>query len=79
MTDENRQILAALSMDLKRAALGHFRNSHKTADRFLEEALKRSGEVKTEHLKPYLVTCLQRISELSRNSDKTKVAEDALI
>jgi hypothetical protein len=74
----NKQILGALAMDLKRAALGYSRGSILMADRFLQEALKRRSELNSENLKPYLVTFLDKIKELKKE-EKDKVAEDALL
>lgn len=79
MSDLNKQILGALSMDLKRAALGYYRNSDKTAEKFMDEAMKRKDEVEVKSLKPYLIVCLEKVSSLPKNKDKTKVAEDSLM
>jgi hypothetical protein len=75
---KNKQILGALAMDLKRAALGYFRGSNLMAERFLEEALKRKNEIDIDELKPYLVKYLNKIENVKKeNSDKA--AEDALL
>lgn len=79
MSDVTKQELGALSMDLKRAALGYYRNSDKTAQRFLDEALKRKNEIETKDLKPYLIVYLEKVSSLPRVKDKAEVAEDALM
>ena len=79
MSDLTRQELGALSMDLKRAALGYFRNSNITAERFMSEAVTRKNKIETKNLKPYLSMYLEKVSSLPRVKDKSKVAEDALM
>jgi hypothetical protein len=75
---KNKQILGALAMDLKRAALGYFRGSNLMAERFFEEALKRKNEIDIDELKPYLVKYLNKIENVKKeNSDRA--AEDALL
>jgi hypothetical protein len=74
----NKQILGALAMDLKRVALGYSRGSNIMAERFFEEALKRKNEIDVKDLKPYLVKYLNKIENVKKeNSDKA--AEDALL
>ena len=67
-----------MAMDLKRVALGYYKGSFKTADIFLEEALKRKEEVKLESVKPYLRDILNKIGNL-KLIDKQRLAEDALM
>ena len=43
--DKNKIALGSLAMDLKRVALGYYRNSTKVAEIFMEEALKRKKEL----------------------------------
>jgi len=74
----NKQVLGALSLDLKRAALGYFRGSDPMAERFLEEALKRRSELDSPNLKPYLVRFLRDMESL-KTEKKEKAAEDALL
>lgn len=79
MSNQNRQNLGALAMDLKRAALGYHQGSNKTAERFLEEAMKRKSEIETKNLKPYLIKCLRKVSVLTKEKDSSKIAENALM
>ncbi|OGG24429.1 hypothetical protein A3A79_04570 [Candidatus Gottesmanbacteria bacterium RIFCSPLOWO2_01_FULL_43_11b] len=58
---KNQQLLAALAMDLRRAALGYHRGSLKMAKRFLEEALKRREQIDAIKLKPYLRKYLMKV------------------
>jgi hypothetical protein len=75
---KNKQILGALSMDLKRVALGYFRGSNLMAERFFEEALKRKNEIDIKELKPYLVKYLNKLENVKKE-DNNKAAEDALL
>ncbi len=75
----NRIVLSSLAMDLKRAALGYYKGSFKTADRFLKEALNRKNEVETETVKPYLVKLLNKMELTMKKSDKKDAAEDLLM
>ena len=72
---KNKQILGALAMDLKRAALGYFRGSTPMAERFFEEALKRRDELDQKDLKPYLSKFLQNMEKIKIE----KGADDALL
>lgn len=65
-------------MDLKRVALGYFRGSTFMAERFLQEALKRKGELDNKNLKPYLITFLAKLENLKKEKIN-KAAEDALL
>ncbi len=74
MSGNQQIILQSLSMDLLRAGLGRHRGSHKLADRFIEEAKKRLGEIETAgHTQ--LITDISAV--LSANSDRQ--AEDLLM
>jgi hypothetical protein len=74
----NKKVLAALSMDLRRVALGYFRGSTSMAEIFFQEALKRSDEIDGTNLKPYLVKFLNDMKNLKKEGGK-KTAEDALL
>ncbi|HKC14945.1 MAG TPA: hypothetical protein VKC89_03240 [Patescibacteria group bacterium] len=69
---KNKAILGALSLDLKRAALGLNRGSNQMANRFFEEALKRRDEIDSKTVKPYIARFL-------KNLEKIKDKEDALL
>jgi hypothetical protein len=74
----NKQVLGALAMDLKRVALGYHRGSSNMSERFFKEALKRRNEIDNTNLKPYLVKFLKDMENLKK--EKTdRVAEDALL
>ncbi|MBP9691255.1 hypothetical protein KBD81_04205 [Candidatus Woesebacteria bacterium] len=75
---DNKFILSSLAMDLKRVALGIHRGSHKTAERFYEEALKRKQEVNQESLVPYMQKILHNV-EMLQNIPEDRRAEDALM
>ena len=74
----NKQILGALALDLKRVAIGYFRGSTIMSQRFLEEAMKRRNEIDNATLKPYLVKFLKDIESLKKK-ENDKAAEDALL
>lgn len=60
---DNKQLLSALAMDLKRVALGLYRKSDATAARFLIEAMKRKQEIDTQKLLPYMQQILTKVNE----------------
>ena len=62
----NKYILESLASDLKRVALGLHRGSDAMAARFIDEALKRKGELKLSEVAPYIQKLLDKIdSELN--------------
>lgn len=75
---DNKQILGALAMDLRRVALGLHRKSYTMADKFLLEALKRKSEIDRSSLLPYMQTILDQINTLPNQNNEQK-AENALI
>ncbi len=77
--NNNKLALASLAMDLKRVALGYHRGSLNTAKRFLQEALKRRGEIDQSLVKPYLVKLLMKFPTIVKEKDQQKIAEDALM
>ncbi|MEK7168808.1 MAG: hypothetical protein AAB778_02245 [Patescibacteria group bacterium] len=74
----NKQILGALAMDLKRVAIGYFRGSDAMAERFYLEALKRRDELDSKDLKPYLNIYLNKLDSLNKE-EKKKAADNALL
>jgi len=74
----NKQILGALALDLKRVALGYFRGSNTMAEKFYQEALKRRDEIDSNNLKPYLIKFLNDMENLNKEGNK-KAADDALL
>ncbi len=77
----NKEIIAALSQDLYRVAIGLHRGSDKMAAIFINESLKRREMVDIQLVKPYIKTYLYNLPEILRSvqSDKNKTAEDALM
>ena len=75
----DREMIGALAMDLKRVALGYYGGSTKTAERFLEEALKRQKELQIKKNSPYLNNLLKSLTKLVKEKNKEKLAEDALM
>lgn len=78
MGKNDKAILGALAMDLKRAALGYHRGSISMAETFLQEAQKRKKEINASNLKPYLFIFLSKLDSLKTEKPKT-AAEDALL
>lgn len=77
MSKSDKAVLGALALDLKRVALGYYKGSYKTAEIFLNEALKRKGELNKKNLKPQLVKFLSRIEDLKNRKERS--ADDALL
>ena len=75
---EDKLILSSLAMDLKRAALGYYRNSNRMADRFLYEAIKRKKEINLEKVRPSIKKLLGELEKII-NKDNNAKAEDALM
>lgn len=75
--DKNRIALSSLALDLKRVAVGYHRGSFAMADRFLEEAQKRSEEIDISIVKPYVAKLLANMKKISQK--KEKIADDALL
>lgn len=66
-------------MDLNRVAVGYYRGSVKTAERFMDEALKRRIEVDEGKVKPYLRKFIKTLPDILDKKNKKRVAEDALM
>jgi hypothetical protein len=75
---KNKLIMSALAMDLKRAALGYYRNSDRVADRFLQEAIERKKEINLKEVKSYVKKLLGELDKMMSKDNDTK-AEDALM
>lgn len=75
----NNDILAALSMDLKRAALGYHRNSLYMAVRFIDEAKKRHEEVDSTSMPDYMQKILAKLQPLFSDDDIAKKADNLLM
>ncbi|HEX7456667.1 MAG TPA: hypothetical protein VF303_04355 [Candidatus Nanoarchaeia archaeon] len=69
--------ISSLAMDLKRVALGFYNGSEKTAQRFVQEALKRKEEISKPPL--YLAKIINTLPQTLSQKDKKKLAEDALM
>ena len=76
---KTKVLVESLSMDLLRIALGYHRGSIMMAKRFSEEALKRIKEIDNSKVKPYFTNILNLLPAILSNSDRDRVAEDALM
>jgi len=74
----NKIALESLAMDLKRVALGYYRNSSSMGDRFYQEALKRKEEVDVSQIKPYMKKVFEKIDLIAGMSNE-EIAENALL
>ncbi len=74
--DKEKAALQSLVLDLKRVALGFYKGSDKTAERFVQEALKRRGEI--HQVEPYISKILEKLPKALSERNKQKLAEDAL-
>lgn len=76
---ETKIALSSLALDLKRVALGYWKGSEQTAERFSEEALERQNELLSSEVKPYIRDLLTKLPQILKQTDKKKLAEDALM
>lgn len=76
--NEQKVIIGALAMDLKRVALSLYRGSYQTADRFKKEALKRSEELEALATEGYIKRLISKMKNSFLESNG-KAAEDALM
>ena len=75
---DNKSILGALAMDLKRVALGLHRGSSVMADRFFLEVMKRKNEIPLDTVPPYMQKILRHLDSFGTNRTE-RTAEDALM
>lgn len=71
-------IVSSLAMDLLRVAMGLQRGSYTMADRFREEALKRTLELQNQQLSNYLKQLVEGTKQVLLNQ-KPDSAEDILM
>lgn len=76
---QNKIVLSSLALDLKRVALGLWRESYGTVDRFTQEALRRKNEADLSTLKTYMRLILEKLDTVLTNSNRQEKAEDALM
>ena len=79
MTNNTKDSLAALTLDLKRVALALHRNSSETAQRFLDEALKRRAEIKLTDVDRRTKLLLVNFPDILDQKDSSRYAEDMLM
>lgn len=76
---KNKTEIAALAMDLKRIAVGYRNGSTKTAERFIQEALKRKAEIDARYEAEYINKILNTLSKTLSQKDKERLAEEVLM
>lgn len=76
----NNELLAALSMDLKRVAIMLHRKSP-AAERFMQEALRWKKDIKTDELPQYITTIVQGLEAAFARAgqEEDRTAEDLLM
>jgi hypothetical protein len=73
------RILASLSMDLVRIAMGYKRGSVRMADRFCQEARARCIELKDAGLQEHIQRIVVEVLIVMDNEDKLVIAEKSLM
>lgn len=71
-------LLAALSQDLYRAALGWHSGSDVMAERFRLEALRTAGLIDTKKIKPHVAKVLVKLPQVLSEKNLLLRAEEAL-
>jgi hypothetical protein len=74
----NKFILQAMALDLKRVAIGYHSGSIIMADRFLQEVITRKSQLDMSSLSHGLQKVLEKVDLLDSEQNHTKRAEDAL-
>lgn len=65
----NKLILSALAIDLRRISLGLHRGSLATVSRFTAEVLNRKQEIDVSSLNPYIQKLLTNLDSAVKDSD----------
>lgn len=76
--NDQKAIMGALAMDLKRVAVSLYRGSYKTAEVFKKEALKRSRELEKIETEDYIKNLVAKMKNSLARKDQ-KNAEDVLM
>lgn len=74
----NNQIMQAMALDLKRAAMGYYSGSVRMADIFLSEVMKRISNLENGLLNEPQKKIIKRIEFLPQEVDKMRRAEYSL-
>lgn len=77
--NKNNFALSSFSMDLKRVALGLHRKSYAMAERFIDEAEKRSDEIAADQLPHYIQMVLKKAKNALHDTDSERVPEDLMM
>ena len=74
----NTVLLQSLALDLKRVAIGYHSGSHKMADRFLQEVLKRKTQLDFTSLSETIQRLTDKLDLLAKEQNLQKRADHAL-
>jgi len=77
--NQNKIAISSLALDLKRVATLYFAGSEKSAQRFSEEALKRTAEIDRDKIPQYINEALNKVKVVLNKKAKLEKAEDALM
>ena len=75
----NKLLLQAMAVDLKRVAIGYHSGSVRMADRFLQEVMQRIELLQYSSLSSSMKKLLKKIEKLPKEKNIDKRAEDALL
>lgn len=75
----NKLLLQAMALDLKRVAIGYHSGSTKMADIFLQEVLKLEQQLDIESLSPTIKKLVTYVELLPNEKNVNKRAENALL
>ncbi len=64
----NRQLLEAIAVDLKRIVMGSYTGSSKMTDRFIDEVYKRTAHLDTKTLSSVKIGIISAMEERLRHS-----------
>lgn len=78
MSNETKQEVGALALDLKRVAQGYQSNSAKMSDQFAKDALEIAKRLNKEQLPGYVAKVLEKLPDTLNQPNSYERADDAL-
>lgn len=73
------QLIATISVDLKRIALAYHSNSLTTGKKFISEVLNAKKYINSDTIEPYMEKILLKLDTVLINDNNIELAEDALM